>query len=77
MLSVVIYYGSLRITSSAELAAAFGAGAYLQWEWQRMDEDRYGVISASDHRLSDGGFSFALSPEDVDVKVTFRCNLIV
>lgn len=77
VLSVVIYYGSLRITSSAELAAAFGAGAYLQWEWQRMDEDRYGVISASDHRLSDGGFSFALSPEDVDVKVTFRCNLIV
>ena len=77
VLSVVIYYGSLRITSSAELAAAFGSGAYLQWEWQRMDEDRYGVISASDERLSDGGFSFKLSPEDVDVKVTFRCNLIV
>jgi hypothetical protein len=42
-----------------------------------MDEDRYGVISADDSRLSDGGFVFTLGADDVDTKVTFRCNLII
>lgn len=77
VLSVVIYSGSTRITSFEELARAFGPGASLQWEWLRMDEDTYGVISAADSRLSDHGFRFTLSPADVDVKVTFRCSLIM
>lgn len=77
VLSVVIYYGELRITTQAELQSAFGADARLEWEWLRLDEERYGTISAADSRLSDGGFQFTLSPDDVDVKVTFRCNLII
>jgi hypothetical protein len=36
----------------------------------------FGTISASDSRLSQDGFYFTLSPEDVDVKVTFMCELI-
>ncbi|MCD8383287.1 MAG: hypothetical protein LUC30_10345 [Clostridiales bacterium] len=75
VLSVVIYYGSLRITDSDALASAFGASAYLEWSWQKMDESTFGVISASDSRLSDGGFSFALSPDDVDTKAVFQCTL--
>ena len=77
VLNVTIYYGSQRITTGQQLRAVFGNTARLEWEWLRMDEDRYGVISASDSRLSDGGFVFALSPEDVDVKVTFRCSMII
>lgn len=77
VLNVTIYYGSQRITTGQQLRAVFGNTARLEWEWLRMDEDRYGVISASDTRLSDGGFVFALSPEDVDVKVTFRCSMII
>ena len=77
VLNVTIYYGSQRITTGQQLRAVFGSTARLEWEWLRMDEDRYGVISASDTRLSDGGFVFALSPEDVDVKVTFRCSMII
>ena len=77
VLNVTIYYGSQRITTGQQLRAVFGNSARLEWEWLRMDEDRYGVISASDSRLSDGGFVFALSPEDVDVKVTFRCSMII
>lgn len=77
VLNVTIYYGSQRITTGQQLRAVFGNSARLEWEWLRMDEDRYGVISASDTRLSDGGFVFALSPEDVDVKVTFRCSMII
>lgn len=76
VLTVVIYYGDKRITNSSELASAFGAGAYLQWEWLRMTDSEYGIISSSDSRLSNGGFTFTLTPDDVDTKVTFRCNLI-
>ena len=64
------------IENITALRATFGATAHLQWEWLRMDEDRYGIISADDSRLSDGGFRLTLGPEDVDVKVTFRCALI-
>ena len=77
VLTVTIYYGSQRITTGEQLKAVFGNTARLEWEWLRMDEDRYGVISADDRRLSDGGFVFALSAEDVDVKVTFRCSMII
>ena len=36
-----------------------------------------GIISSGDPRIRNDGFSFALSPDDVDVKVTFLCELIV
>ena len=77
VLSVVIYHGTQRITDYATMKSVFGAGAYLQWKWQRLDEESYGIISASDTRFSDNGFKFTLSPEDVDTKVTFMCELIV
>jgi uncharacterized coiled-coil protein SlyX len=77
VLSVVIYTGGLRLTTNEQMKSVFGNGARLEWEWLRMDDETYGTISASDSRLSDGGFQFTLSPEDVDVKVTFRCNLIL
>ena len=77
VLTVTIYYGSQRINTSEQMKAVFGTASRLEWEWQRMDEDRYGVISADDSRLSDGGFIFTLGANDVDTKVTFRCNLII
>lgn len=76
VLSVSIFYGSRVIEDIITLRSIFGNSAHLQWEWLRMDEDRYGVLSASDSRLSNGGFKLALGPQDVDVKVTFRCSLI-
>ena len=76
VLSVSIHYGKQIIENTTTLRASFGASARLQWEWLRMDEDRYGIISADDSRLSDGGFRLTLGPADVDVKVTFRCTLI-
>lgn len=76
VLSVSVHYGKQIIENITALRTAFGASARLQWEWLRMDEDRYGIISADDTRLSDGGFRLTLGPSDVDVKVTFRCALI-
>lgn len=76
ILSVTIHYGKIRITNHDELVQTFGSGARLEWEWLRADEDRYGVISADDARLDEGGFKLALTTADVDTKVTFRCTLI-
>ncbi len=76
VLSVSIHYGRQIIENITALRATFGATAHLQWEWLRMDDDRYGVISSSDSRLSNSGFTLTLGPADVDVKVTFRCTLI-
>jgi len=77
VLSVVIYHGTQRITDSATMKTVFGNSAYLQWKWQRLDDATFGVISSSDLRFGDEGFTFTLSPEDVNTKVTFMCELIV
>lgn len=76
VLSVVIYHGKDRITDIDRLHEVYGNSAYIQWKWQRLDEDSYGIISSADSRMSNDGFSFTLSPDDVDTKVTFMCELI-
>lgn len=77
VLSVTVYYGSQRITNITDLRAAFGSGAYLEWKWQKVNEESFGTILSTDSRLSNDGFTFSLTPADVDTKVTFLCNLIV
>lgn len=76
LLSVVIYRGSKRITDMETLKSEMGSNVYLQWKWQRMNDEDYGIISASDKRIGNDGFTFLLNPEDVDTKVTFICELI-
>lgn len=76
VLSAVIYRGSQRITDITALRAAMGNGAYLQWKWQRLDEDTFGVILASDSRIGNDGFTLTIGPSDVNAKVTFMCELI-
>lgn len=76
VLSAVIYKGGQRITDINTLRATFGNTAYIEWQWQRLNDNAFGVISASDSRISQGGFTFTLTPEDVDTKVTFMCSLI-
>jgi hypothetical protein len=76
-LSPIIYHGSKRIVDLDGLHEAYGPNAYLQWSWRRLDDDRYGIISAGDTRLSAGGFLFTVSPDDVDTQVTIMCELIV
>lgn len=77
VLSAVIYRGSKRITDMTTLKEVMGPSAYLEWSWQRLNDASYGVISADDKRIGNDGFTFTLSPDDVDTKVTFLCQLIV
>ena len=76
VLSAVIYHGSQRITDITALRSTYGSSAYLQWKWRRRTDNAYGTISASDTRISDSGFSFTVSADDVDANVTFMCELI-
>ena len=77
VLTVNIHSGPDLITNITDLRAKFGSGAYIQWLWQRMNETTYGVIISTDSRISDDGFTFTLTPDDVDTKVTFMCQLII
>lgn len=77
VLSVVLYHGKQRITDSATMKQVFGDKACLQWKWQRLDDESFGILSSSDSRFGDNGFTFTLSPDDVDTKVTFMCELMV
>lgn len=77
VLTVAVYHGGTRITDATTLREVYGASARIQWEWLRLTDEKFGIISSSDSRISNEGFSFTLSPDDVDVKVTFMCELII
>ena len=76
VLSAVIFYGSERVNTLEQLHDIFGAGAYLQWQWQGYNSETWHVIPSSDSRLGSGGFTLTLSPSDVDIKAVFSCSLI-
>ena len=73
--TVTIFYGSKTITDKSGLADAFGTSAHLEWKWLKVDEDDWGTIPAADARLSNDGFTLAITSDDVDVKTSFECNL--
>lgn len=75
VLTVTIQKGAKIITDMNTLRKELGIGFSIEWLWQKIDEKEFGVILASDHRISNDGFTFAITPEDVDSKVTFRCRL--
>jgi len=76
VLSAVIFYGSDRVNTLEQLHEIFGAGAYLQWQWQGYNSETWHVIPSSDSRLGSGGFTLTLSPSDVDIKAVFSCSLM-
>lgn len=75
-LKVVIFKGGKTITDPAAMRSEFGSNAYLEWYWQRIGEETFGTILATDSRISNEGFSLSLSPSDVDTKVVFKCQLV-
>ena len=76
-LTVTIYYGDTVITNQSGLTSAFGTGSYLQWKARLYGESEYHTIPSSDTRLSDDGFTFDLSPSDVNVQAVFTVEIIV
>lgn len=75
-LSIVIFYGTQRITDSATMKSVFGEGAYLQWLYQGKDDDEFWEIPQEDFRISENGFKFKVSPSDIYTKGVYTCDLI-
>ena len=76
VLSVSINKGSSRITTIEGLQQAFGESAHLQWGYQRSNDDTFTTMSNDDSRFSNNGFTFTVSPNDFDNKVSFSCDLV-
>lgn len=76
VLSVTIFRGTQRITNIEELKATYGESAYLQWKSQEHDDDTYLEIPSIDERISENGFKFKISPNDIDTKGIYTCDLI-
>ena len=76
VLRVVIYCGSARIENYSQLQQHF-PGAYLQWEYRFVNDETWHTLLSTDERFEDHGFRFVISPADVDVKVDFRCSMVV
>jgi hypothetical protein len=76
VLNIIIIRGTQYITDMTTLRAAMGNSVYLQWKYQKPDEEEMGVILSSDTRLKDEGFTFIISPDDVDECITFFCELM-
>lgn len=77
ILSVTIVRGTQRITDSETLVSVFGKGAFLQWKYQLNDSDDYLTLAPEDPRIMEGGFKFKISPDDIDTKGVYACDLIV
>jgi hypothetical protein len=77
LMVIVFQPGGGRIEDQAALTAAFGATARIEWGWQREDEDGWSTILSTDSRLSDDGFSFTVSPADVDARTSFEASVVV
>ncbi|WP_448916568.1 phage tail spike protein [Eubacterium ramulus] len=75
--SVTIFRGTQRITDSRTMKTEFGDGAYLQWKYQTKDSDEYLMVPPEDERILDDGFKFKVSPNDIDTKGIYTCDLIV
>ena len=73
--TVVIWRGATQITTIQQLRNTYGVGAYLEWKWKRMEDSDFHVIPSSDSRISQNGFRFEITPDDVDEKIVFQCDL--
>lgn len=74
-LNVTVYRADKVISNILDLQAEYGNGTYIEWQWQRMNDSDFGVISSADPRITRGGFSLTISPDDVDSKTVFRATV--
>ena len=75
VLTVVIWKGPKQITNITALRDEYGIGSYLEWKWKRPEDDDFKTISAEDERITNNGFRFEVTPEDVTEKIVFQCDL--
>lgn len=77
MLTVTIQRGPLTITNASAMHAEYGAGAYLQWYWRKFDDEDWKIMLVTDSHITNDGFTLTVTPNDVDEKIVFKCELEV
>lgn len=76
VLTVTIYHGNKTIKDQPGLISEYGSGAYLQWSIRKHGDADFTNIISSDSHLSNGGFTYTVSPNDVDTQVVFNVQVI-
>ena len=74
-LTITIYKGTTIITNITQLKQIFGNTAFIQWYWKRINDNTFYEISTDDPMLSNNGFTLTLTPDKVDTKVVFQCEI--
>lgn len=74
-LIVTIIVGDTTINTSEKMWAYFGNQAKIVWSLKRLGELEYTHLPENDPRISDNGFIFGITPDDVYMKLTFDCSL--
>ena len=77
VLTVTIQRGPLTITNASAMHAEYGAGAYLQWYWRKFDDEDWKIMLVTDSHITNDGFTLTVTPNDVDEKIVFKCELEV
>lgn len=77
-LTLVVYHGTERITSISRLKTVFESSTVsIRWSMQKFNETSFTTISANDSRIGSDGFAFSLAPDDIENKVTLKCEFIL
>lgn len=74
-LTVEIIFGNVMITSSKDLYLYFGGNAKIIWQQKKRGETSYTNVDESDPRLSDNGFIFTISADDLKLETVYNCLL--
>lgn len=74
-LSAVVYQGAAECRTLAEVRAAFGRGASV--EWSELGPSGWEAIGPDDPRLSEGGMALTADGQDISGQATYRCCLVV
>lgn len=77
VLAVHCYKKGQEITDLASLRNAMGdQTARIRWWVLRAGDTDWVSLADSDPMLSDGGFTLTVNPSDVDVKCTFKAEIV-
>lgn len=74
-LTVTVFYGSQALTTLTAIREIYGVSAYLEWQVKNLGDLDFSTIISTDPRITNEGFAFNITSDDVDSKVVFRCIL--
>lgn len=73
--TVTIHVAGNLIDTSQKMHDYFGEHAQIRWKVRYETDDDYSYIPDDDPRLSDNGFIFTLTADDIRNRATFDCEL--